>query len=51
VFANLYDRGYAPLDAALLSALQWGLVFTTLSSGALYVWIWSRKAVTKKRGG
>jgi len=50
VFAQLYDRGYAPLDPGLMDALQWGLVFTTLSSGALYVWIWSRRAIRKRRG-
>ncbi|HHH45745.1 MAG TPA: CDP-alcohol phosphatidyltransferase family protein [Thiotrichales bacterium] len=49
VFANLYDRGYARIDPAWIGALQWGLVFTTLSSGALYVWIWSRRAIRKKK--
>ncbi|RMG31399.1 MAG: CDP-alcohol phosphatidyltransferase family protein [Gammaproteobacteria bacterium] len=51
VFAHLYDRGYAPLDPGWLQALQWGLVFTTLSSGLLYVWIWSRRAILKKKEG
>jgi cardiolipin synthase len=47
VLAVVTDAGPLPLPQLLLDALIWGTVLTTLSSGALYVWVWTYKAHSK----
>ncbi|MCU7923294.1 MAG: CDP-alcohol phosphatidyltransferase family protein [Candidatus Thiodiazotropha sp. (ex Dulcina madagascariensis)] len=43
------DAGPYPLPPLLLLALTWATGFTTLVSGAAYVWIWTIKARNKGR--
>lgn len=43
------DAGPYPIPPMLMSLLVWATLATTLSSGADYVWVWSRKAQEKGR--
>jgi cardiolipin synthase len=43
------DAGPFPLPDLVLWILIWGTGLTTLSSGILYVWVWSNKARKKGR--
>ncbi|MCU7905234.1 MAG: CDP-alcohol phosphatidyltransferase family protein [Candidatus Thiodiazotropha sp. (ex Epidulcina cf. delphinae)] len=43
------DAGPFPLPSQLLQTLVWATGFTTLVSGAAYVWIWTIKARNKGR--
>jgi cardiolipin synthase len=42
------DAGPLPLPDALIQALVWITLVTTVISGGAYVWVWSRKA--RQRG-
>jgi cardiolipin synthase len=41
------DAGPLPLPSTLLLSLIWLTALTTLSSGFVYVWVWTRKARSK----
>ena len=50
VMAVMVDHSLMVLPAALLDVLVYGVLVTTVLSGAGYVWVWSRRAVHAKRG-
>lgn len=47
VVAVITDAGLWSLPGHLITALIWACLVTVLVSGAMYVWIWSRKAMEK----
>ena len=47
VLAVVTDAGPLPLPLLLVQGLIWATGLTTLTSGALYVWVWTRKARSK----
>lgn len=47
VVAVILDTGIWDLPAPLISTLIWICLFTTVFSGAQYVWIWGRKAMAE----
>ncbi|WP_006787057.1 CDP-alcohol phosphatidyltransferase family protein [Thiorhodospira sibirica] len=49
VLSVIINAGVYPLPPLLLHSLIGIVLFTTLSSGAAYVWLWSRKTVVYRR--
>ncbi len=47
VLVVVTDAGPLPMPALLMQVLTWATGLTTLISGALYVWVWTRKARSK----
>lgn len=50
VLSVVTDAGPYPLPDALIDGLIWGTLVTTVTSGAGYVWTWTRKARDKGWG-
>lgn len=51
VLTVLFDKGFTQLSDSLLALLIYLTGFTTLGSGAAYVWLWGRLALRKGMGG
>lgn len=47
VLVVVTDAGPLPLPSLLLQGLVWATGLTTLVSGGVYVWVWTRKARSK----
>jgi cardiolipin synthase len=47
VLVVVTDAGPLPMPRILIETLIWATVLTTLSSGVLYVWVWTQKARSK----
>jgi len=50
VMVVMVDHSLTAVPVTLLDALVYGVLVTTVVSGAAYVWVWSRRAVRAKRG-